>query len=284
MRLSQLATSKVISIDSSQSIDDAIQLMEKHHIHHLPVTSKKKVVGMLSDRDILTTVGGHITKDRLLPDGSVTGPLKVADIMSRPVHTLPLEASILQATGVFLEKKIHAIPLLDGELLAGILTTADLLAAIITSPDLSDVATPLLGQPIVAFMDEDVITVGPKASMDEVVDLFMANKIRHVPIVAGDVVLGIISDRDIRRALAESSIRDAQAQEAGRMYIGPTEALDIMTSSPHTIDSSTSLRHAADALLSYRIHSILVVADGQLVGILTDSDILRALSEAVLAG
>ena len=145
MNVGDLATSRVIAVPAEESIDRAIAIMEEHEIHHLPVVSAGRVVGMLSDRDILTAVGGLGSAKRRLPGGWVAGPEKVADIMAKPVHTLAPGDTIRLAARLMIRERIHAIPLVRSGELAGIVTAVDLLRAILAALELTEMKRPLFG-------------------------------------------------------------------------------------------------------------------------------------------
>ncbi len=280
MRIGDYSTTQVISIGSQASIDEAIALMEDNGIHHLPVVEGEKLVGMLSDRDILTAVGGLLSKERKLPRGGLIGPKRVVEIMSKRVLTVSPEDSVRLGTRLMLHERIHALPLVREGKLAGLVSASDLLFGIIAAPELTDVTKPVLEELVRPHMRVQVTTVSPKTQISELVDVLRDKSIRHFPVVVADELLGMISDRDLRRTLAEDSIRDAQAQEKGKLYIGINEAMEIMNPAVSTIDPEDTLGKATDEMLSHRIHSLPVVAGKKLEGMITDSDILRVIGEA----
>jgi CBS domain-containing protein len=280
MNLADVATTQVIAVPAGESIDRAIALMEENEIHHLPVVADGKVVGMLSDRDIFTSVGGLSSAQRRLPGGRLAGPKKVADIMSKPVHTLAPGDTLRLATRLMIHEKIHAIPLIRAGELVGIVTEVDLLGGILAAPEFTETKQPLFARPIRSFFTGQLTTAGPKTSLEELVDLMLRHRIRHLPIVVANELLGIVSDRDVRTALGRAGIRDEQAQESGKFFLGASSAMEIMHTDVKTIDADAALGQAVDELLSNRIHCLPALHAGKLVAILTDTDILRAIGEA----
>jgi acetoin utilization protein AcuB len=134
-----------------------------------------------------------------------------------------------------------------------------------------------LEQPVVNLMRGKIATVGAKTQLYDVVDIMQQERIRHLPVVIGNELLGIVSDRDVRRALAGSALRDAAAQEKGEFYLGPIEVHEVMTKDVRTIPSSATAERAITELLRHGIHSLPIVDARQLVGIITDTDLLRAI-------
>jgi acetoin utilization protein AcuB len=279
MNLEDVAKTRVHTVPPEERIDKAIALMEAHDIHHLPVVSQGAIVGMLSDRDILTAVGGLSSAERRLPGQRVAGPERVADIMSKPVRTLAPGDTIRLATRLMIHERIHAIPLVRGDKLVGIVTEVDLLEGILRSAEFTASKPPLAERPIRSFVAGHLTTAGPRTSLDELVDLMLNAGIRHLPIVVERELLGIISDRDVRAALGQEAVQDQQAQASGRLFIGTSAAAEIMRTDVKTIGANASLGQAVDALLRNRIHCLPVLDAGAVVAIITDTDILRVLGD-----
>jgi CBS-domain-containing membrane protein len=80
MRLANIMTQKIMCVSPDDSLDKAICLMDEHYIHHLPVLDHTKLVGMLSDRDLLIAVGWKLECERRpLPNSGVVGPQRIRD-------------------------------------------------------------------------------------------------------------------------------------------------------------------------------------------------------------
>jgi CBS domain-containing protein len=100
-----------------------------------------------------------------------------------------------------------------------------------------------------------------------------------VPVVTNGVVKGIISDRDVRRALGWAFVRDAQAEAEGNlMESEPQSAAEVMQTPVLTISSSATLRQALRLMVDRRIHCLPVVENARLVGMITQTDLIRAIA------
>lgn len=120
MKLSDIATRQLITVTPSDSLDTAISLMDEHEIHHLPVLDENVPVGMISDRDLLTSVGWLLQKDRIdLRHGDVLGPRTVGEVMTSPIKTLPIDASIAHGAQTLLEEHFSAVLLMKDDAPAG---------------------------------------------------------------------------------------------------------------------------------------------------------------------
>jgi acetoin utilization protein AcuB len=122
-------------------------------------------------------------------------------------------------------------------------------------------------------MTRDVVTLGPEASVAQAWALCREHRIRHIPIVEGGRLVGLVSDRDLRDA---SPPRGVGGEEA---VFGWASMRDIMTTDLVTIHPLDTIEHAAREIYERKIGCLPVVADGELVGIITSSDMMRALIE-----
>jgi acetoin utilization protein AcuB len=109
-------------------------------------------------------------------------------------------------------------------------------------------------------------------------DIMRSKEIRHLPVVdEGAHVLGIVTDRDLRHA----AFLPALAEQAGWAphRVKAPRVRDVMTWSVVTTHADTTLVQAALTMFQRRIGSLPVVADGRLVGILTERDVFAALTK-----
>lgn len=109
-------------------------------------------------------------------------------------------------------------------------------------------------------MTRRLVVIGPETPCDKARLIMDEYRIRHLPVMDGGRLIGVVSDRDVR-----SAIRDSPGTAVQR----------IMTPEPVTVTSDTRIEHAARTMLDGRFGSLPVV-DDHLVGIVTYTDVLRA--------
>ncbi|MEW6635594.1 MAG: CBS and ACT domain-containing protein [Actinomycetota bacterium] len=124
-------------------------------------------------------------------------------------------------------------------------------------------------------MTRDVITLGPDASAAEAWGICRANNIRHLPIVQDGRLVGLVSDRDLRDV---SPPRRAGVEED---TLGWVRLRDIMSTDLVTVHPLDTIEHAAREIYERKIGCLLVVDEGDLVGIITSQDLMRTLVELV---
>jgi acetoin utilization protein AcuB len=126
-------------------------------------------------------------------------------------------------------------------------------------------------------MTPKVITIDENADIAEAQDKMARHHIRHLPVVAEDnLLIGIVTDRDIRSALPSSHLTDAASAEQ-RKRLTEIKIKDIMTKNPLTISPADTIQDALLLIQNKRVGALPVVDDhGRLKGILSVRDLLRA--------
>jgi acetoin utilization protein AcuB len=125
------------------------------------------------------------------------------------------------------------------------------------------------------WMAHKVMTLDPDNTAADALSLMKEKHIHHLPIVAQDKLVGILTDRDLREfTSAKSCSVDVYAVH----YLpAKTKLKDIMKTEPVTTTSDTPLEQAAMMMLDRDIGCLPVVSAGKLIGIITDKDIFSAL-------
>ena len=128
------------------------------------------------------------------------------------------------------------------------------------------------------WMKTDVITLAPDQTLAEAEALMQQNRIRRLPVVAGPSLVGILTREDIQKAIS------AGGDESSRLIAAQGKVAAHMTRNPISADPMDPLEDIALAMRRNKIGGIPVIEDKTLVGIITESDIFRALTEILGAG
>jgi acetoin utilization protein AcuB len=127
------------------------------------------------------------------------------------------------------------------------------------------------------LMMTNLITTGPETSMLEARRLMNDKRIRHLLVTDGPKLLGIVTDRDIRLNLPSPatslSVWEINYQIA-RMSVA-----SVMTNGPIIVSPRQDAKEAAVLMLDHKIGALPVVDGGKLIGIITETDLLRAFVE-----
>lgn len=123
-------------------------------------------------------------------------------------------------------------------------------------------------------MKRDPVTLSPDDSFRHAMTLIRQKGVRHLPVVEGNRLVGIVTDRDIRQA----SPSPATSLEIHELHylLEKIKIREIMTKKVYTVAPDTPIEEAARLMLQHRIGGLPVLQDGNLVGIITETDILTA--------
>ncbi|MDB4948989.1 MAG: acetoin utilization protein AcuB [Gemmatimonadetes bacterium] len=126
-------------------------------------------------------------------------------------------------------------------------------------------------------MTRDPVAVSPDHTLAAAQQLTQEHRIRHLPVVSGGELVGILSDRDIRSASPSTVATD----EPGRAeFLGRTSVAEVMTREVISAGATDTVEDAARVLCRHRIGALPVVdAANRLLGILTETDVLHAFVE-----
>lgn len=117
---------QIVSIDASLTVKDAAKMMEDAKISCLVVTEKNVPVGMLTERDFVTRITSL--------DKSSDTPIR--NVMSLPLISIHPGDTARKLAELMKEKKIHKVPVIEGNQLVGIVTATDLIRKCIIDSDL----------------------------------------------------------------------------------------------------------------------------------------------------
>lgn len=128
-RVDKFMTEAVLSIGIEEPASEVLRLFASYPVHHLPVLSGGKVVGMLSSADVMK-MAAVVPKTGTALGAYLDQRVKVATLMSRPAITVRPDATLLEAARTMVGHAVHALPVVDaaGHLL-GIITTTDVMHA-----------------------------------------------------------------------------------------------------------------------------------------------------------
>jgi acetoin utilization protein AcuB len=125
---------------------------------------------------------------------------------------------------------------------------------------------------VVDVMTKNPLVMTPDETIGQADELMVENRIRQLPVVDKGALLGIITDRDVRSFLAQSSLVEPEERAKALR----TRVRDIMTAEPLTLSPEDDLRDAVELLIEDKIGGIPVVDEAEgLVGIVTYVDVLR---------
>ena len=126
------------------------------------------------------------------------------------------------------------------------------------------------------LMSKKVVTIDVNDSMQDAMKRMKQNDIRMLPVVKKGKLVGVVTDRDLKRASAS----DATTLDVHELLylVSKIKVQDVMTKNPITVPQNYTIEETAEVLLKHKISGVPVVdQNGQLVGTITQTDLFRVL-------
>lgn len=131
------------------------------------------------------------------------------------------------------------------------------------------------------LMSREVVMIGTAESCLDAVVRMQRARVRHLPVVNRDgVLVGIITDRDLRHHLFSPRVFEALGSTPVDVLLDGTHVAEIMSTDVITVESDAGVGDAAWTMRKNRVGSLPVMENGRLVGILTEVDVLRQIVRA----
>ena len=127
-RISKIMTKEVIKLNLKDDLESAELLFKQNNIRHIPVVNNKSVVGILSYTDLLRiSFADAVYEDEETIDTIVYNMFTIEQVMVKNVVSVSSNTSIKEVAEIFATKEFHALPVVDDDVLVGIVTTTDLI-------------------------------------------------------------------------------------------------------------------------------------------------------------
>lgn len=130
--VSEIMTTNIVKLNITDNLTKAEGLFKKHKIRHIPVVSSNKIIGMLSYTDLLRiSFADAIDNHEDVVDVTVYNMFSVEQVMTKNLVKISPETTIKETAEILSKKEFHALPVVEGDLLVGIVTTTDLIKYLI---------------------------------------------------------------------------------------------------------------------------------------------------------
>ncbi|MGV0755727.1 CBS domain-containing protein [Empedobacter brevis] len=130
--------------------------------------------------------------------------------------------------------------------------------------------------PVAQIMAKVLIAVPANKKISEVNELFKEYNIRHIPVTEGTKLVGVISKNDVSKL--GYGVGEIDQNALNTMY-DTYELKDVMVKEPVTVSSETNVKDVAEILSEQSFHSLPVVDNNEVVGIVTTTDLVKYLLE-----
>jgi len=127
--------------------------------------------------------------------------------------------------------------------------------------------------PVCDVMKKSVVRISADDTLWIVKEIMDLASVRHIPVVEGGVLVGVVSQRDLLRA-SLSNIMGISAEEQ-KIFLEGVRISEVMSAPPRTIGPREAIQAAARLMSEHKIGCLPVVEGREIVGILTETDVLH---------
>ncbi|MEE8474343.1 MAG: CBS domain-containing protein [Myxococcota bacterium] len=128
-RVRDIMQEKVVTISDGDTLSTVEDIMTLGHVRHMPVVHAGKLVGVVSERDLLRASLSNLTEFGSEQRRAFLTVVEIARVMSTPPIVIEADAGVQEAARVMAENKIGCLPVVEGGTLVGMLTETDLLTS-----------------------------------------------------------------------------------------------------------------------------------------------------------
>ena len=270
-----IATRQVISAPPTMRIFGAIETLTEWGVRRLPIVDPgtHRLKGILTAMDVINFLGGgeKFNLINIKYEGNFLAAINqsVSRIMKPEVRTLSTNSYLQEAIRIIVDTRIGGIPIVDDEdVVIGIVTERDVLKVLCRTYSNLRVRD---------VMTQSLLVQDPDCPLSMVTKVMTEHKFRRLPIVKNDVLFGIITATDIVRYIGSGKVFEklitSQVDEVMRLPVR-----ELISGNLYTTDPDQSITDAARQMLAKGVGALPVIGNSRLVGLVTEFDLVRALS------
>jgi len=260
MKVEEIMSKGLICIDVNEPVRNALKLMQKKRVSRLLVKRNKKIVGILTERDLAERLGSE--KERKLSDAHV----HVSSCYSDKLITVEKDAEVKEVAEKMLEKGISSLVVTDKDNVVGIVTKTDLIKILKGC-----------NEPLEKIMQKDVHRVEKGSRLLEARKMMLHYGIKKILVVEKNKLVGILTESDVAktlglfRKLAEGKHWDKKMR---KILVD-----DAMSSPVITLGPKDTIEKCVKLMLENDISGVPIVEDEEIKGIVTKTDLVRFISK-----
>ncbi len=255
MKVSDVMTNNVVTVDKDRNLRDVLSLMEEHGITKIPVTEDGALVGIVTDGMIADKLGRAHNKGIQMTTLHASSVMTKDFVVAHPDEAL---ANLLVDVG---KPGLTMIPVVRGNSLEGVVTKADLLHLVESNAAMSD------------LMHTEVCSVGSGDRLVHARRVILDHDVARLPVLDQGRIVGIIAEHEIAAAFARFKQADQSVQKATvrDMSVGDHMKRTVVTAKP-----TTTAKEAAALMLDNHVGALPIVNGGEVIeGIVTRTDLIK---------
>jgi CBS domain-containing protein len=272
MLIREAMHARTLTINGHESLPDAVVKMETFNIKRLPVLQDGVLVGLLTDSDIRAHLPA--VHEGLSPWTFAyrAGQVKVSAAMLPVVLTVKAEEPLESAIRILLDRHVGGLPVLDehGQLV-GMLTLTDVLKAELREARLK-------WGSVHQHMTLSTISVAAASAASEAAAKLKVSGLKVLPVLEGEQLVGVLHEKDVSAAVEKAQAAHGETVLGDQFFLNGVSVRDLMRPPGGYVLDFLPMRDAVERMLEADVHGLPVISEGgRLLGVLTISDVLKAL-------
>jgi CBS domain-containing protein len=258
MRVKEVMTKDVIVVDKDVDLKHVLDLMKKHNITKIPVVENKKLIGMITDNNIVYKLGS--IRKRGIP----ASRLHASSVIDKGVDYISPDTdveTILKRVG---KPGPTILCVIENDMLVGVITKADLLPLVNSKKQ------------IIEIMNKKLQTVSSDDRVIHARRIMIDEDIARLPVVDQGNLVGMISDNEISFALAK--IKKSYPIGKQKHRLDELLVREVMKKPAIWAAYTMTVAEAADQMLKENVGALPIIKNDKLIGIITRTDLLSTIT------
>jgi PAS domain S-box-containing protein len=248
LQIKDIMSADVAIVGPDHTMAMAATVMVDDGLSSLVVVDNGDVTGIITEKDFL---------EKVVAKGKSALDVKVREIMSSPVVTVSSQATVFEAGRIVEEKHVKRLPVVDGNKLVGIVTQTDLIRVLTSYGMWTDVSE---------IMSKNVASIQREARVSEAASVMASRGISGIVVMEAERIVGVATERDLLKKVIAAN-RDPAGVKMEEIMSSPVESVP-----PHF-----AIFTASRIMERTHIRRLVVEDNGWLCGIVTQTDIFRAI-------
>lgn len=257
MKVREVMTKDVITVDKDVDLKHVLNLMKKHEITKIPVIEDKKLIGVITD-NIIAYKLGSIRKKGVPP-----ARLHASSVTEKDIERILPDTDVKTILKKVGEPGPTMLCIVDKENLLGVITKADLLPLVNSKKQVKEI------------MNRDIHTVSPNDRVIHARRIMINENIARLPVVDQGKLVGIISDNEI--AFAFASIKRSFPLGRQKHQLDELLVRNVMKTPALWTEPHITATKAATIMLKNNVGALPLIEHGKLVGIVSRTDLLNTI-------
>jgi CBS domain-containing protein len=257
MKVSDVMTKDIITVDKDVNLKHVLNIMKKHEITKIPVLDNKKLVGMITDNIIVYKLGS--IRKRGIP----ASRLHASSVTDKEIDCISPDTEVKTILKKVGKPGPTMLCIKENDNLVGIITKADLLHLVESKKQIREI------------MNKKLHTVSSDDRVIHARRIMIDKDIARLPVINQGTLVGMISDNEISFALAKIKRSFPMGKQKHRLE----ELLvkNVMKTPAIWIDPHMIVTDVANIMLKKNIGALPIIENGKLIGIVSRTDLLNTI-------